>query len=59
MCETRSWRTCIYAFGFALKSGCDRGWIRDGLGSIFCVFTLKDEVRVQVRGGLELPLAII
>jgi hypothetical protein len=31
------------------------GWIRDGLEGIFCVFTLKDEVRVQVRGGLELP----
>jgi hypothetical protein len=23
MCETWSWSTCVYAFGFAFKSGCD------------------------------------
>jgi hypothetical protein len=23
MCEIWSWRTCVYAFGFAFKSGCD------------------------------------
>jgi hypothetical protein len=23
MCETSSWHTCVYAFGFAFKSGCD------------------------------------
>jgi hypothetical protein len=26
MCVTWSWRTCILAFGFAPKSGCDRRW---------------------------------